>query len=548
MKTKSILLLLAILLTTFGSISAQKNAKDQGLEAITMGTIQGQLEFLASDWTMGRETGTDGAYMAADYIASMFKVWGLEPGGDTPQRFRGSFRRGGPPPPPPQQTYFQNFQLVESWPGDSQEFSVVSKNGDGFQSVDFNYMTDFTLSGGETGLSGEVPIVFVGYGLKDDQKGYDDFKGLDLQGKIVVKLSGFPGHKNPESATYKKFKPEVDENAARSRFGRGSRNSWASERGVLGVIEVNPNSDPTAQWVSNLKEPTEIAGPSRSGVRKSYRTMGNELRPASLNFQITQRVVNELVSGLSYNFDDLESKIAQSGKPASQILPGKFIKFKTTINTRIIQARNVVGVLEGKDTSNIIVVGGHYDHQGEKDGWIYNGADDNASGTVGVMTIAKAMVASGIKPEKTIVFCAWTAEEKGLIGSSYFVENPYDWKILCNLNYDMISRNSPGEDQDKKISMTFTSTMPLLQELTEKHNSDYALDMEISFRGSETPGGGSDHAPFARAGIPIFYFMAGFPPEYHQPQDHVSLVKWDKMLNIVKLGYLNIYELSNMNW
>ena len=553
---KRIIILLSALLLIAGNMTAQQTAKDLGLAAITQGTIEGQLEFLASDWTLGRETGTDGAYMAADYIASMFKVWGLEPGGDMEQRrMTGrSFRRSsGQTRPEPKQTFYQNFQLIQSTPGDNQELSIVTKADGGFQSVDFGYLTDFALSGGETGMSGEVAVVFVGYGIKDDEKGYNDFKGVDLKGKIVVKLSGFPGHKDPGSKAYEKFKPEDtrSSNNQANRMFRGRsrvRFPWAVERGAIGVIELNPNREPIAQWVQNLPQQTEISGPARSSVRVSYKTMDTELDAASVNFQVTQRVVNELVKGLEFSFDDLEAKIAQTGKSASQVLPGKFVKFKTTINSKIIQARNVVGVMEGKDTENIIVIGGHYDHLGERDGWIYNGADDNASGTVGVMTIAKAMAATGEKPEKTIVFCAWTGEEKGLIGSSVFANNPYDWNILCNLNYDMISRNSSGEDQDKKISMTYTNTMPLLKELTEKHNNDYGLNMEVNYRGSEQPGGGSDHAPFAKKGIPVFYFMAGFPPEYHQPQDHIQLVKWEKMLNIVKLGYLNIYELANMKW
>ncbi len=549
MKTKRLIIIAAVMLLGLSAGQAQKSAKDAGLQAVTMESIQGQLEFLASDWTQGRETGTDGAYMAADYIASMFKVWGLTPGGDTPPSFRG--RRGAPAPPPPVQTYFQNFNLVETWPGDTQEFSVVTKGAEGFQSVDFNYRTDFSISGGSTGLEGEVPVVFVGYGLKDDAKGYDDFKGLDLKGKIVVKLSGFPGHKDPESKTYSKFKPE--EAAANSNqritryFGRRRAYPWATEAGVLGVIEVNPNSDPTGQWATNIKTNAEVNGPAR-GIRKSMSQMGDNLSPASVNFEVTNRVVNELLSGLNLNFDDLEKTIAETGKPASRVLKGKFIKFKTTINSRMVKVRNVVGVLEGKDTTNAIVIGGHYDHLGTKDGWIYNGADDNASGTVGVMTIAKAMIATGEKPEKTIIFCAWTGEEKGLRGSRYFVDNHYDWNVLCNLNFDMISRNNSGEDQDKKITMNFTSTMPILEDLVTKHNADYGLDMEITFRGSEQPGGGSDHAPFAAKGIPVFYFMAGFPPEYHQTGDHVELVKWDKMLSIVKLGYLSIYELANKSW
>ena len=544
---------MVLLLAISISLVGQENPKDKGLEAVTMGAIQGQLEFLASDWTLGRETGTDGAYMAADYIASMFKVWGLEPGGDMEQRrMTRGFRRGGPPPEPPKRTFYQNFQLVESWAGDDQELSIITKKGSGTRAVDFNYQTDFSISGGETGISGEVPVVFAGYGLKDDAKGYNDFKALgDLNGKIVVVLSGFPGQRYPDSKAYAQFKPAEsgdDRNTDMMRFFRGrSRYPWAAEMGVVAVIEYSPNSNPTVQWVTNQRQATEIAGPGPA-ERKSMRLMEDKLGNNPFNVTATQRVVNELVSGLGYTFEDLEKQIAESGKPASRELTGKFIRFKTSVNSRILTARNVIGVLPGKDTTNIIVVGGHYDHMGERDGWIYNGADDNASGTVGVMTIARAMAATGQKPEKTIVFCAWTAEEKGLIGSSYFVQNHYDWNLLCNLNYDMISRNSPGEDQDKKIRMTYSSGMPLLEELTTKHNADYNLGMDVSYSPSETPRGGSDHAPFAEAGVPIFYFMAGMPPEYHQPQDHVSLVVWDKMLNIIKLGYLNIYELSNMKW
>jgi len=557
MKTvKMTAILLALVFSGSFVLKAQESSKKAGYEAITLEAIQGQLEFLASDWTEGRETGAKGAYMAADYIAGMFQVFGLQPGGDTPMRSFGRTRRGDPPPPPPKRTFFQNFNLVETWPGDTQELSVITKKGDAVKSVDFNYQTDFTITAGQASMQAEVPVVFVGYGLQDEEKGYDDLKGLDLEGKIVLKLSGFPGHKNPGSKTYEKFKPadrtadDTQMMVMRQRFGRGPRYPWAAEKGVLAIIEYNPNANPAAQWADNYDfYPPEVAGPSRSGVRKSMRFPGNSVGSDLVSMQVTNRVVNEIISGLNIDFEALEKKIDETGKPASMALPGKFVRLKTTVNSRMIQARNVVGVLEGEDTENIIVIGGHYDHMGINDGWIYNGADDNASGTVGVMTIAKAMAATGQKPKKTIVFCAWTGEEKGLLGSTYFADHPYDGKnMLCNLNYDMISRNSPGEDQDSKVSMTFTSTFPLFQEMTEKHNQDYGLGMEISFRGSEQPGGGSDHAPFARKGIPVFYFMAGMPPEYHQPGDHVELVNWDKMLKIIQVGYLNIFELANMDW
>jgi hypothetical protein len=542
---------------------AQDAAKEKGYKAITKELIQGQLEFLSSDWTEGREAGTKGEYMASDYIASMFKLMGLQPGGDFEQMRQGG--RGARPAqgaapqqrPQPKRTYFQNFNLVETTPGPVQELSVITKNASGYRAVDFDYQTDFSVSPGSVGMEIEVPVVFVGYGLVDEKNGYDDLKGLDLKGKFVIKLSGFPGSNAPDSKTYEKFKPAApaqnDPAAQFQRFRQGGGNyPWATERGAVGVIEIRPNNDPTTQWAANVPyryntERYEGDVP-QNRVRKSMRLMGDKVDGGLISLQLTNRVINEIIGGMNIDFAAIEKQIAETGKPASKELTGKFIRLKTTVDSRIVSVRNVVGVLEGKNPDEIIVIGGHYDHLGKQDGFIYNGADDNASGTVGVMTIAKAMMESGVKPEKTIVFAAWTAEEKGLIGSNYFVQHPYKDKILCNLNYDMISRNSPGENQDNKISVNFSNKFPKSKELVEKYNQEKNLGLEISFRGSDQPGGGSDHAPFAAKGIPIYYFMAGMPAEYHQYTDHIDLVNWDKMLKIIQLGYLSIYDLAQMPW
>ncbi len=543
---------------------AQNSSRDKGLTAITKEAIQGQLEFLASDWTEGREAGTKGEYMASDYIASMFKLYGLLPGGDAEQaRSAGRGQRptaggGAPAPrPEPKRTYFQSFNLVETTPGPTQELSVISKTGNGSRSVDFDYQTDFSINTPpQVGVEAEVPVVFVGYGLVDEKNGYDDFKGIDLKGKFVIKLTGYPGSKFPESKTAEKFKPVVpafDPAAPRQfRTGGFSQFPWAAERGAIGVIEYRPGNDPTTQWAANVpfrfNSETYEGDVPQNRTRKSMSIMKDKITAGVMSLQVTERVINEIINGLEIDFAAIEKQIAETGKPASRELTGKFIRIKTTVDSRIVKVRNVVGVLEGKNTEEIIVIGGHYDHMGKQDGFIFNGADDNASGTVGVMTIAKAMIASGVKPEKTLVFCAWTAEEKGLLGSNYFVDHPYKEKVLCNLNFDMISRNSPGEHQDSAITMNYSNKFPVSKDLVEKFNKDYNIGAILTLRGSDKPGGGSDHAPFANKDIPIYYFMAGMPAEYHKFNDHLELVNWDKMLKIVKLGYLSIYELSMMPW
>ncbi|MFA6125860.1 MAG: M20/M25/M40 family metallo-hydrolase [Bacteroidales bacterium] len=539
---------------------AQESPRDKGLSAITKEALQGQLEFLASDWTEGRETGTKGEYMASDYIASMFKLYGLTPGGDLEAARMGG--RGQRPTagaaaqrPEPKRTYFQNINFIESYPGETQEMSIITKSGSGSRAVDFAYQTDFSVTPGQVGIEAEVPIVFIGYGLVDEKNGYDDFKGLDLKGKIVIKLNGYPGSKDMNSKAYEKFKPAVqtpDPNAPRQfRPGGFGRYPWANEKGVVGIIEIRTVNDPTTQWAANVpfryNTATYEGDVPQSRIRKSMQIMNDKVDVGYMTLQVTDRVINEIISGSGIDIAAIEKQIAETGKPASRELTGKFMHIKTTVESRIVRGRNVVGVIEGKNPDEIVVIGGHYDHLGKQDGFIFNGADDNASGTVGVMTIAKAMMATGIKPEKTMVFCAWTGEEKGLLGSKFFADHPYKDKILCDLNFDMISRNDPGENMDNKIMMNYSNKFPISRELVEKFNKDLNMGLEIKFTGSEKPGGGSDHASFSAKDIPIYYFMAGMPPEYHKFNDHIELVVWDKFVKIVQLGYLSLFEIVQ-NW
>ena len=548
---KAALLLLIISITSSLSSARAQDAKQKGLDAITLQAVQGQLEFLASDWTEGRATGTEGAYLAADYIASLFKVYGLQPAGDmVTERPSRAERRAGKRPAS-HRTYFQNFNLIETRPGEDHELSLTETSSGGTRTLNFAYRTDFVVQASGVSSEIEVPVVFVGYGLTDEENGYDDFKGIDVKDKIILRLSGYPGHNDKESKAYK---------ALSSDWGMGrwtlmrAKNNRASELGVAAVIEVNPDADVTDAWAANLPFRVNSGDYEGEEPRASYyetrmRLPGNELGSNTIRLTVSNRVINELIKGTGVDMDAFQEKVKESLKPESRMLPGKKLRVKATIDSKLIRARNVLGVLPGKDTTEIIVIGAHYDHLGIHDGWIWNGADDNASGTVGVMSIAKACMATGEKPEKTIVFCAWTGEEKGLLGSRYFADHPYnDAKMILNLNYDMISRDNDNDSLKNKCSMNYTKAYSVLKELTEKNVEAYELDLDVGFRASERPRGGSDHSSFSAKDVPIMYFMAGFPPEYHQPDDHINLVNWKKMVNIIKIGYLNIWDLANSEW
>jgi len=275
-------------------------------------------------------------------------------------------------------------------------------------------------------------------------------------------------------------------------------------------------------------------------------TLDNDLPQISISL----RAANEIIKGSAISFSKFEQTVSKDLKSASKNIKGRSLNLIASVKSRIIKTRNVLAILPGENTDSIVVVGGHYDHVGMRQGYIWNGSDDNASGTVGVMAIARAFAESGIKPEKTMVFAAWTGEEKGLLGSEYFVNHSdYSSKnIMLNLNYDMISRNADDDSAGVECSMVYTKAYANFKDIAEKNNESYKLALKIDYRASDKPSGGSDHAPFAAKNIPVMYFMAGFHEDYHQPGDTIEKADIHKMTSIIKLGYLNLWDVVNGNF
>ena len=542
---KTNLIVLAALVISSWGLQAQLINKDKGLESINEQAVKAQLEFLASDWTEGRETGTQGAYMAADYIASMFKIYGLEPGGDyKPVRYRRGMSREERESIKPQREYFQKFNLIEYSPGEIQECELRDRNGNSIAGLKLAYNVDFSVSSGQQGINFSGPVVFVGYGLNTD--GYNEFEDVDVRGKIIMRMSGYPGHLNPESNTASKF---VEDNAMSRYMIERGKNAAASEAGAVAVIEVGRGgrgiriSPSNAGWRFN-EDNWEGTEPFRQGPGKRLSRM-ESLSSGLTSLNLSERAMEYLLKGVDIDFDEFEKNADKKAKPASFELPGKEIYLNTTVESRIIQAQNVIGILEGNKKDECIVLGAHYDHLGVNRNFIYNGSDDNASGTVGIMTIARAMLESGQKPEYTMVFCAWTAEEKGLIGSAYYADNPLINDIKCYMNYDMISRVDPDDPEKNKCDFTFTNTVPAFKELTEKHIQEYNINLDMEYKGSEMPVGGSDYSSFSRKGIPIFLLHGKFTPDYHHYTDHSDRAEIPYMTDIIKVGYLNLFELAN---
>ena len=206
---------------------------------------------------------------------------------------------------------------------------------------------------------------------------------------------------------------------------------------------------------------------------------------------------------------------------------------------------NVVATVGSTDPdAEEIVVSAHYDSYRQSPG-----ADDNGSGTAGVMTIAKAIMATGKKPENTIIFALWTAEEEGLLGSRYYLKNlPFPVKNLkLNVNFDMISRYISDNDPNK-VTMTYTSSYPLFMDMTVSNLEKIGIDLLIDYQPSADPPGGTDHRSFVEAGVPIMRFKPGHRDEYHTPMDESKTINWDIMEKIIKISFANVWELANTNW
>ena len=394
----------------------------------------------------------------------------------------------------------------------------------------------------------EAPVIFVGYGFVDKANGIDDFAGVDVKGKIIIRLSGFPGSNDRESPIYKKL---VGDNPRAIFDISRKKNDALTNLGVLGVIDISASTADIAKRWGVYKFDNNMS-PAESNVRTNWTSMRLDSKEVTANpvtLTVTEKIINLLLKDSGIDIAKYEKDAAAGTvkfKPV--VLPGISAAVTASVKARRVNVRNVVAMIEGENPNEFVAVGGHLDHMGMDNGKIWNGADDNASGTVAVMTLAKAFAASGVKPKRTIIFCAWTGEEKGLYGSEYYTMYPAmgkmtDYKFY--MNFDMIARDANNDTAKNMAGITYTKAYPKLEEISKSNKDQYKLNLNLNIRSSEAPTGGSDYTAFTENKIPVIAWMAAMHSDYHQPSDQVSLVNWNKMLDIIKLGYLQLWEAAN---
>ncbi len=430
------------------------------------------IRLLADDLMEGRETGTRGQKLAAAYIATQFQVLGLTPISSDAAH-----------------PYFQTFEL-KSTSIEPQGLTAHSA-GEEIQIA----RDQFGVRGygsGETNFSGEV--VFVGYGVQSDV--YDDFKGVDVKDRWLLVLDG-----------------EVkigNEALPKSAVGRYSRFRNARKLGARGIIMLSDKASSAAP------EPL-LQLPGSTEEQRDFRPI------LMLAPQEHQRVFGRFLERIAA----ARTAIA-AGQPASFALEDFKLSFKAERKEGMVSTENVGAFLPGTDPllkDEVLVLTAHYDHEGIRDGQVYNGADDNASGTATMLMTAQHLL--GVDRKRSILFLLLTAEERGLLGSEYFVANPVVplGRIVANINVDMIGRSAdgrfgliPSEGED----VTTLNAMALKVNETGKLGMKFRTDMDEYHERS-------DHYNFTKSGVPALFFFTGTHEDYHQPGDDWEKLHYDEM-------------------
>ncbi|HKY09491.1 MAG TPA: M20/M25/M40 family metallo-hydrolase [Candidatus Binatia bacterium] len=437
--------------------------------------IEQHAKYLSSEQLTGRGVDTPGIKLAKEYIAAGFTRYGLKPGGDN-----GS--------------YFQGFNVAVGVT--VKEPSTLAFAPD----APLDLSRDWIPLGLSASDKIEAELVFAGYGITAKDYGYDDYAGLDVKGKIVLVLRYEPPPKSADSP-FKKSPSYSIHSALRTKANN------AREHGALGMILVDMNSPADAE---------ELLSTSTSLWRG-----GRSLAAA----QIKRDVMERRLAARGISLAALKKHIDGGGKPASRTLTGLRAFLQVTLEETLARTENVVAVLPGREPSlsqESIVVGAHYDHlgygrfgarDGSAVGRIHFGADDNASGTAVLLDVARRLSRLPLKPARSIVFVAFSAEELGLHGSRHFVEqrsNP----IRAMINLDMV-----GRLRGDRVTVFGTRTGSDLSRIVTAAAGQLGLNVSES-----DDVGRSDHLSFYNKKIPVLHFFTGTHEDYHRASD-----TWEKL-------------------
>lgn len=275
--------------------------------------------------------------------------------------------------------------------------------------------------------------------------------------------------------------------------------------------------------------------------RRGYEAVSRENAEASLRFLASDALGGRLAGSVEgriagqYIISELE-QMGYAGQIAEQPFTGR----------KGEALRNVLVTIPGRDTTHRVIVGAHFDHEGAKNGNIYHGADDNASGTAVLLELARAAKAAGVRPERTLVLAFWDGEERGLLGSRHYVQTlgRDTSTVTCYINFDMVGRNT-DENRPKLCRYFYTESKPELKTWYDESVRIGRLEhLEADYRPCDRTIGGSDNMSFARVGIPIVWYHTDGHPDYNTPGDTADKINYSKLLDIARSAWYLIWRLA----
>lgn len=493
---------------------------EAGLNSINPDTLEQEIRYLASDQMTGRKTTYPGQKKAATYLAAYFQHLGLTP-------------------IDPDSNYLQDIPMYRNYLDELQQASVIQNE----DTLHLHYRTQFSiLPGGISraeNLSGSV--VFAGYGIQSDKYGIKDYDSIDVEDSWVLVIDGEPQSDDSTS---------IFDGAEPTAWSSMNIKRWtARRRGALGIIVAGNQLE-------------ESLGDSSNSFSAAAKVISDRLKEPAITLRNSQQenkmptiyvsdsVANQLLKSTGRSVADYQKSIDKNLPSSTAALPVEFT-LRINIRRELASAENVAGILQGSDpkfSDEYVALTAHYDHLGMKnDTIIYNGADDNATGTSIVLSSAKAFTLNQTRPKRSILFMLVAGEEEGLLGSTYFVNHPLiDLnKITANVNIDMVGRNAP--DSIFVIGSNMLSKdLDALTADAAHHIPDFYLN--YSYDSKDDPHRyyyRSDHYNFAKHNIPVVFFFAGVHPDYHRPTDTPDKINYTKVTNVGKLAYLTSWAVAN---
>lgn len=522
---------LLVVLTT-AAVPGQDRAP--AIESIRREELKADLFFLASDAMRGRLTNTPEYRLAAEWIAARFQRMGLQPlGGDG--------------------SYYQPFDLVYARLGEGNRLRIGSeaswrtaKLGEEY------YPLHFAATGDVRGR-----VALAGFGIRAPERGWDDYSGRDVKGSIVLVFDGEPGADDPKSV----FDGLVTSDHANSL----NKTLTAQEQGAVAVLFVSTRGEREGPRSFAASGPGYW--PKKAPHIERYELASKVDRVRIPALQISQSLAEHV---LGVSLDPLRKR-AEAGDHTMQAVSTQSVELTASVARTVVTDRNLVAKLEGSDPrlkQEAVIISAHHDHNGTDDAIIYAGADDNGSGTVAVLDIAEAYITAaqqGHRPKRTIIFAVWGSEERGLLGSWAWVENPL-WpldKTVATLNMDMIGRNEEVPDgggrrfrglkvqsaasNANSVHVMGYSFSPDLASLVKQADREIDLTLRMDYdNNASNLVRRSDQWPFLQNGVPAVFFHTGLHPDYHTPGDRPERIEYPKMERVARLVYQASWMLATI--